>query len=76
MSIDKILMVANMGWWDGDLWRWRWRWRRNLFSWEEELMDLFTDTMKGAFIFRELVDEWIWKVGNDKVYTVKLAYTT
>lgn len=49
-------------------------WRRLMFTWEEELLEMFIATMEGAYIRRELDDEWLWKIGISKAYSVNSAY--
>lgn len=36
LSEDKSARVADLGYWDGEVWRWDWKWRRGFFAWEEE----------------------------------------
>lgn len=42
--------------------------------WEEEIYNMLYDTMLGVVISRDLEDEWVWKIGNLKVYSVRSAY--
>lgn len=34
LACDKHCYIAELGRWDGDVWRWCWQWRRNFFQWE------------------------------------------
>lgn len=45
-----------------------------LFAWEDELLHLFSDTMLGAYIRRDVEDARVWKIGDSKAYSVKLTY--
>lgn len=71
LSTDKPATIDRFGYWEGNVWRWRWMWRRGLFAWEEDLLNLFSDTMLGAYIRREVEDVWVWKIGDNKVYSNK-----
>lgn len=72
LSEQSNVDIADMGWWDGDMW-WDWKWRRDFFVWEEELFQLFSDTMVVAH-HKEVDDVWVWMADSSKNYSVKPAY--
>lgn len=45
------------------------------FLWEEELVQLFSDTIWQGHFSRDMEDVWVWKADNSKVYSVKSAYS-
>jgi hypothetical protein len=48
-----------------------WRWRRNLFQWENELMEVCNSLVMGIERKEDEDDRWKWGGGN---YSVKIAY--
>ena len=34
LSVQKNVVVSNMGHWENDVWKWNFRWRRELIKWK------------------------------------------
>jgi hypothetical protein len=53
------------------IWKINWKWRRNLFQWENELMEICNSLVLGIERKEDRVDRWQW---GGECYTVKMAY--
>ena len=71
ISTQKEDLVAQMGYWQNHRWYWRFNWRRNLFSWEQNMIqDLLNDINQHSFI-EGLDDALLWKFDSSGIFSVK-----
>ncbi|GKV49842.1 hypothetical protein SLEP1_g56569 [Rubroshorea leprosula] len=47
ISLDQEAVIVDMGSWNQGKWEWEWRWRRNLFVWENELLQELINELQG-----------------------------
>ena len=71
ISNQKRLFVADMGYWDGQMWRWVFRWRRNFMQWELELFEQLTSCLPQNPIVGGEEDSVLWKYDSSGSYSVK-----
>jgi hypothetical protein len=73
ISIHKMAMICDMREIvDGED-RWKWGWRRRLFAWELDLLRNLS-ALVPLVPLTEANDAWWWRLEEDGVFTVKLAY--
>ncbi|GAU51692.1 hypothetical protein TSUD_415060 [Trifolium subterraneum] len=73
ISLDKDSLVSDMLIVEEGVRRIKWRWRRNLFQWENELVEVCNSLVMGVERKEEEADSWQW---GGESYTVKNAYLT
>jgi hypothetical protein len=67
--------IAECGVWVGDWWAWKFNWRRNLFLWEEELVEQLYIAIENSSLSRDCLDKWKFKFkGGGVSYSCKEAY--
>lgn len=53
---------------------WDFSWRRDLFVWEEDLVDAMLEDLNG-FVFSDVEDDWRWSLEEDGTFSVKSMYS-
>ncbi|GAU38146.1 hypothetical protein TSUD_145230 [Trifolium subterraneum] len=71
MSLDKDKTVNNLIVEEEGVRKIKWNWRRNLFQWEEDLVEACNDIVLRIGTKREEEDRWLW--GKDN-YTDYIAF--
>ncbi|GLT52165.1 hypothetical protein SLA2020_255190 [Shorea laevis] len=74
ISLDQEAVIADMGSWNQRKWEWEWRWRRNLFVWENELLQELINELQGISLKKGQQDTWMWKHSREGKYSVQTAY--
>jgi len=54
--------------------QWRLLLRRSWFEWEKFMEEELINLLKGFRMYKDKIDEWIWKVNLLRKYYVKSAY--
>lgn len=62
VSLQHGCQIKQMGKWEGELWTWQFSWMRNLFVWENTLLDKLLRDLGSAGIKRGAKDFWLWEV--------------
>jgi hypothetical protein len=73
ISIQREVMVSNMGSWIDNAWRWDFRWRRRFFDWETDVARQLEQVVE-QFIPSQAADCWKWRYNGDDGFTVKTCY--
>lgn len=74
LSLKKEGTVAEMGSWEGGIWRWKLDWRRDLREWEKEGETNLLNFLSNFVLREDLPDRWRWRGRSGDSYTVKEAY--
>jgi len=79
LSLNKYNTLNQVGEWSGVSWRWKLNWRRNLLVWESDQVNQLLSLLVNKEVVKEdidfeKVDNWIWREGESRRYTVKFAY--
>jgi hypothetical protein len=66
-SVSQMRLMKDVGW------RWVWNWRRELFEWEEVLLNQLMVIIAG-FQPMQREDRWQWRADPEVGLTAKVAY--
>lgn len=66
--------MAEMGARVDGLWCWRWSWRRELFIWEENLLQDLWRVEEPYMVKMYGVDYWFWGLEDSGIYFVITTY--
>ncbi|KAK7260416.1 hypothetical protein RIF29_26441 [Crotalaria pallida] len=67
-AVADVLTLSHQGW------TWIFHWRRNLFLWEEELLNSLLHQLPQLALHEEESDSWVWEKERNGKYTVSSAY--
>jgi hypothetical protein len=73
ISVQQEALVCDVGRWENGVWLWGWLWRRNLFVWEENLMQQLLDLLSQVTV-SEANDRWVWSLAIQDGFSVKSLY--
>lgn len=74
IASDKNVTIHEKGVWVDGRWNWKWTWRRNLYSWEQLLLE---DLCKIIEVFSPQTnkcDTWGWNWEDNFKFSVRSAY--
>jgi hypothetical protein len=74
LSIQKEATIADLAVVSDNQIGWNLRWRRCLFSWEEDLLLCFLQSLEQTRL-NSNSDLWLWKPDSDGDFTVKSTYS-
>jgi hypothetical protein len=73
ISISKDVKVADAGFRLNDNWRWALDWRRNLFVWEQDLVNELMLILNAVSV-TAAVDRWVWLEDVSGDFSVNSCY--
>ncbi|MCH94887.1 hypothetical protein A2U01_0015856 [Trifolium medium] len=73
VSQQRDSKVGEMGNWVNGEWKWDLLWRKELFVWEEDLLENLMGTLN-VFHISNAQDLWVWKHDATGIFSFKLAY--
>nr|KYP47723.1 Putative ribonuclease H protein At1g65750 family [Cajanus cajan] len=71
---NKKAKISDLLVWRNGGPEWCWRWRRELFQWEEDLLNSITTEISELNLKVEVEDRWSWTVDPNGIYSIKSAY--
>ncbi|GKV53518.1 hypothetical protein SLEP1_g60039, partial [Rubroshorea leprosula] len=74
LSMKKDAIISDMGEWRNGEWCWHWSWRRNLFAWENALLQELKVMLQVRQLQQGQTDHWVWQHDSKRKYSVKSAY--
>lgn len=74
VSLQKSLLISDMGRWENGTWRWSFVWRMAILPREEEAMAEFLSYVQTNSLVEGRADRWVWGESEEGVYTVKSAF--
>lgn len=74
VAANKEATVADMGDQENGSWVWRGCWRRDLFQWEEQLLQELWNMVQQVQVKDSGADRWFWRLESSGVYSVKTSY--
>jgi hypothetical protein len=49
-------------------------WKRQLFVWDEELLEVCCTLLHNIILQNKILDKWLWRTINSDTFSVKKAY--
>jgi hypothetical protein len=74
LSNQKEDMIFHFGVRGGDTWSWSFSWRRDLFAWENDLVEQLKDRLALVMLAPE-EDVWRWLPDEEGLFSVKSTYS-
>ena len=74
VSMDKGMMVADVGEWEDSVWHWGLKWRRDSFQWETTQEEGLLRLLERVKLLKEVKDRQVWDGDESGDFSVKKAY--
>ncbi|MCI48383.1 receptor-like protein kinase ANXUR2, partial [Trifolium medium] len=68
---STVAVVSDLGWGVGGA---VWSWRRQLWAWEEEMLEECMTLLSDIVLQPNVVDQWVWRSDPGCGYSVRGAY--
>ena len=72
ISLQKNLLISQMGIWQEESWVWQLSWRRNLYDWEQDQATRLETLIQQFNPDRNMEDSMVWKHSGSMVYPTKI----
>lgn len=74
MTTTKDATIFDMSVWRDGSWNWKLHWRRDLFIWEQGLMESLLNILHNTQVQHDGCDSWVWLGDTSGIFSVHSAY--